>query len=692
MTDTLTVLGVVDDSGPEQGLITSQQMTDDITPAVRVSLTTGSGAAIQAGDTVRVDEAGSAVGQATVTADDVSRGYVDVAAHYVMPTTQSLSAGAYDAGGALLAGGGLTVLLAPSGAGVVHTGLTDGGYTLSFTNAASAPFYTAFIQRYDHGGQAIGQAFQGQYESGSPDDYSVTPLANGNYVALFLDGDHFTNRKGPVVDAHGAVLNTVTTGFNGVATAGALGGFLTKWVDVGSTGETILHTYDNAGVSMSNDLHMLGPVTSVVAEAGGKIDVNWDDFGATRTLALDPSQANTLTGPAPVSLTAWDDYGSQTGQIPAGGVTDDATPTLRVAVRQTGEVVVSLSHDNGFTRSEAQVTDADVARGYVDVRVNASRGDGSYSASARFLDANGLTTPRVTTSFTLQTSPPPPPPSGGQVLQGQPGGSNLAGGAGDDTLIGGSGPDVMTGAGGADHFAFQALPWSAADITDFTDGTDKLDLSGLLSSVGYAGSDPIGDGYVKLIDDGSGGTWLYFDTDGHGSGDAWGTFVATLEHVAPASITDADLVGGTSTSPPPPPPPPPPPGGQTLQGQPGGSNLTGGSGDDTLIGGSGPDTMTGAGGADHFTWTTLPWQGGEVTDFTQGVDKIDVSQLLASVGYSGSDPIADNYIRLAHDGGGDTWLYFDRDGNGSADPWGTFIARIDHIYPSQLTASDFIFH
>ena len=128
------------------------------------------------------------------------------------------------------------------------------------------------------------------------------------------------------------------------------------------------------------------------------------------------------------------------------------------------------------------------------------------------------------------------------VLTAQPGGSNLAGGSGDDTLNAGTGPDTLTGAAGADHFVFKALPWNAGHITDFVHGTDKIDVSQLLSGVGYAGSDPIADGYVKLLDDGHGDTWLYFDKDGHGTADQWGTFVMTLDHVAPASLTLSDFI------------------------------------------------------------------------------------------------------------------------------------------------------
>jgi hypothetical protein len=101
--------------------------------------------------------------------------------------------------------------------------------------------------------------------------------------------------------------------------------------------------------------------------------------------------------------------------------------------------------------------------------------------------------------------------------------------------------------------------------------------------------------------------------------------------------------------------------------------------------------MTGAGGADHFVFNSAPWQAGHITDFTHGVDKIDVHGLLAQAHYAGSDPIGDGYIKLIADGHGDTWVYFDSDGRGTADPWGTLVATLDGVSPSGVTASDWIF-
>jgi hypothetical protein len=131
-----------------------------------------------------------------------------------------------------------------------------------------------------------------------------------------------------------------------------------------------------------------------------------------------------------------------------------------------------------------------------------------------------------------------PPPASGQVLTSSRYGDTLSGGAGDDTLNAGQGPDQLTGAGGADRFVFGQTPWNAGHVTDFTPGTDLLDLRGLLGA--YSGSDPVADHWVEFKADGAGGTQVYVDVDGAG-GD-WPFLITTLDHVAPTQIGAGDWV------------------------------------------------------------------------------------------------------------------------------------------------------
>jgi serralysin len=136
---------------------------------------------------------------------------------------------------------------------------------------------------------------------------------------------------------------------------------------------------------------------------------------------------------------------------------------------------------------------------------------------------------------------PPSTPPGLSLGTGQYA-DTLAGGAGADTLNAGLGPDRLTGGAGADRFVFDQTPWEASTVHDFAPGVDKLDLSGLLDGAGYVGADPVADGYVKLIANAAGGTWVYFDRDGTAAGDQWGTFIVTVEGVAPTALQANDWI------------------------------------------------------------------------------------------------------------------------------------------------------
>lgn len=91
--------------------------------------------------------------------------------------------------------------------------------------------------------------------------------------------------------------------------------------------------------------------------------------------------------------------------------------------------------------------------------------------------------------------------------------------------------------------------------------------------------------------------------------------------------------------------------------------LTGTDGDDTIIGLQGRDVLTGGKGRDQFVYESVRDAGDVITDFEVARDKIVVSELLNSVGYRGSNAIADGYISLAQQEK-NTIILFDSDGFG----------------------------
>ncbi len=91
---------------------------------------------------------------------------------------------------------------------------------------------------------------------------------------------------------------------------------------------------------------------------------------------------------------------------------------------------------------------------------------------------------------------------GNDVLNGGSGSDILSGGAGKDKIIGGSGADIitgglgvdnLTGGGGADVFKFLSVAESRSNashdtITDFHEGTDRIDLSTIDANSGTGGN------------------------------------------------------------------------------------------------------------------------------------------------------------------------------------------------------------
>ena len=83
----------------------------------------------------------------------------------------------------------------------------------------------------------------------------------------------------------------------------------------------------------------------------------------------------------------------------------------------------------------------------------------------------------------------------GDLLTGGAGANTLQGTVRADVLFGSTGRDTMTGGAGADTFVFTALNQSGITaasrdvITDFVNGTDRIDLSGIDAKTTVIGND-----------------------------------------------------------------------------------------------------------------------------------------------------------------------------------------------------------
>lgn len=94
----------------------------------------------------------------------------------------------------------------------------------------------------------------------------------------------------------------------------------------------------------------------------------------------------------------------------------------------------------------------------------------------------------------------------------------VTGTAGNDRITGNVGAKTLTGGGGNDQFIYNSIKDAGHTIDDFTVGSDKIILTGLLDSLvsgGYNGSDAITDGYVKIVQgSSSNNSVLQIDRDG----------------------------------------------------------------------------------------------------------------------------------------------------------------------------------
>lgn len=98
-------------------------------------------------------------------------------------------------------------------------------------------------------------------------------------------------------------------------------------------------------------------------------------------------------------------------------------------------------------------------------------------------------------------------------VNGTPGRDTLTGTAGDDVINGGEGSDTITTGAGHDVLVYNNLRDGLDTVTDFTPGSDRIDLSSLLASLGISPAQAPSGGFVRIVDS-STGAQIQIDTDG----------------------------------------------------------------------------------------------------------------------------------------------------------------------------------
>lgn len=219
--------------------------------------------------------------------------------------------------------------------------------------------------------------------------------------------------------------------------------------------------------------------------------------------------------------------------------------------------------------------------------------------------------------------------NGDDQLFGDEGNDQLLGGAGFDVADGGTGDDFVDGGEGGDYLsggegADRILGAAGTDALFGGNGADNLQGGGENDTLfGEAGGDTLlGDDGDDNLDGGADGDTLL---GGLGADRLFGSSGVDLLGGEDGNDTllggaDGDnLFGGA--------------GNDVLFGETGNDFISGGAGDDILGGNGGSDRLNGDAGADRFLFFPTDsgfGSGTVITDFTTGVDKIDVSLIDAN--------------------------------------------------------------
>ncbi|MCU0546193.1 MAG: Ig-like domain-containing protein [Oscillatoriaceae cyanobacterium Prado104] len=153
---------------------------------------------------------------------------------------------------------------------------------------------------------------------------------------------------------------------------------------------------------------------------------------------------------------------------------------------------------------------------------------------------------------------------------------------------------------------------------------------------------PAENGQVAINDD---GTITYTPNANFVGTDTFAYLISDGEAVAPAEVTiTVDAI----------------PRNQIL-GTPGRDTLIGTSGDDEITGFQSADMLIGGRGNDLFVYNSLTDAGDTISDFEVGRDRLVLTELFNSIGYTGTNALEDEYLRFVAAGRGTT-IEIDPDG------------------------------
>jgi Ca2+-binding RTX toxin-like protein len=283
--------------------------------------------------------------------------------------------------------------------------------------------------------------------------------------------------------------------------------------------------------------------------------------------------------------------------------------------------------------------------------------------------------------------------SGADTLKGEGGNDYLDGGPGADLMIGGLGDDtyvlddqgdvIQEGAdGGNDTIMVRAsifaMPANIENVTLLEGGSfDVNGNSGPNTLIGNNSNNVLdGQGGIDRMVGGGGDDTYLVDNLGDSVFEAanGGTDLvkSSVNFALSSNFENLTLIGSTAVY----------ATGNELR-----NTLIGNGANNIIVGGAEADIMTGMGGSDTFMFLAYDGTMDRVTDFTIGAggDRLDFGKFLLSVGYTGSNPLADNVLRIQNNGFA-VVQYNTAWGTTATANWQS-VVQLDNVTSTQLSAS-----